>query len=34
MQSKIDSLQDELHQAKSSIHNHTFADAERNAEVC
>lgn len=34
MQNKIDSLQDELRQAKSSIHNHTFADAERSAEVC
>ncbi|KAJ8723895.1 hypothetical protein PYW07_007875 [Mythimna separata] len=31
MQNKIDSLQEELHQAKS-IHNHTFADAERSAE--
>lgn len=34
MQNKIDALQAELHQAKSSNHNHTFADAERMAEVC
>lgn len=33
MQKKIDSLQEELHQAKGSNHNHTFADAERIAEV-
>ncbi|XP_026743114.1 kinectin-like isoform X6 [Trichoplusia ni] len=32
MQKKIDSLQEELHQAKGSNHNHTFADAERIAE--
>ncbi|CAH0594267.1 unnamed protein product [Chrysodeixis includens] len=32
MQKKIDSLQEELHQAKGSNHNHTFADAERLAE--
>ncbi|XP_022817432.1 ribosome-binding protein 1 isoform X3 [Spodoptera litura] len=32
MQNKIDSLQEELHQAKKSNHNHTFADAERTAE--
>ncbi|KAJ8714050.1 hypothetical protein PYW08_007670 [Mythimna loreyi] len=31
MQNKIDSLQEELQQAKT-IHNHTFADAERSAE--
>lgn len=33
MQNKIESLQEELHQAKKSNHNHTFADAERTAEV-
>lgn len=33
MQKKIDTLQEELHQAKTSNHNHTFADAERIAEV-
>lgn len=32
MQNKIESLQEELHQAKKSNHNHTFADAERTAE--
>nr|XP_049704580.1 ribosome-binding protein 1 isoform X8 [Helicoverpa armigera] len=32
MQNKIDSLQEELQQAKKSNHNHTFADAERSAE--
>lgn len=32
MQKKIDSLQEELAQAKSARHNHTFADAERLAE--
>ncbi|XP_004924530.2 kinectin isoform X4 [Bombyx mori] len=32
MQNKIDSLQEELAQAKSARHNHTFADAERLAE--
>ncbi|CAB3249206.1 unnamed protein product [Arctia plantaginis] len=32
MQSKIDALQAELHQAKASNHNHTFADTERMAE--
>ncbi|CAH0690203.1 unnamed protein product [Spodoptera exigua] len=32
MQNKIESLQEELHQAKKSNHNHTFAEAERTAE--
>lgn len=33
MQNKIDALEAQLSQAKTSNHNHTFADAERLTEV-